>query len=97
MRELMLRGKVRRVESGTWTDKKTGEIKPQGQLVLAGDFDKFEISLDQNPSDRVIAKLKAIREGQDVELLVGVKSGDSFRADPRFVFLDDLTPPGAKA
>lgn len=97
MRELTIRGTVRRVESGEWTDK-AGVKHPKGSVVLAGDFDKFELDLGQNPSAQGVVRLAALsaRQGQVVELLVGVLSGDSFRSDPRFVFLDDLTPSGVK-
>ena len=91
MREITVDGKVRRVESGVWTDK-NGEVHPNGTVVLSAEFDKLEVQLDRSASVATSAKLKALHEGDTVRLLVGVASGDSFRADARFLFLDDLTP-----
>ena len=94
MREIVVEGKVRRVESGSYTDK-NGVIVPKGTVVLAGEYDKLEIGLAwPTPSVTSIQKLKALEghEGQSVRLLVGVESGDNRRAEPQFTFLDDLTP-----
>lgn len=91
MREIAVEGKVRRVEVGEWTDKNTGQVRPNGNVVLAGEFDKLEIGLDRVVSPATLSKLRGIHEGETVRLLVGVASGDSFRAEARFIFLDDLT------
>lgn len=97
MREIAVEGRVRRVETGTYTNKQ-GQTVPKGTIVLAGEFDKLEIGLGMAPSAEQVAKVERMkaREGTAVRLLVGVTSGDGFMADARFQFLDDLTPSGAK-
>jgi len=92
MREISVEGKVRRVESGSYTDK-NGVMVLKGTVVLAGEFDKLEIGLAwPTPSATSIDKLRGLREGQVVRLLVGVESGENRRAEAQFIFLDDLTP-----
>ena len=93
MREIAVDGVVRRVEHGEYTAK-NGAVVPTGTIVLASEFDRLEVSLDRGVSAGLVAKLKSIGEGEVVRLLVGVASGDSFRADPRFIFLDNLTVHG---
>jgi len=91
MREIAVDGRVRRVESGSYTDK-NGVVVPKGTVVLAGEFDKLEIGLSwPSPSAESITALKKLQPGALVRLLVGVESGESRFAEPKFVFLDDLT------
>lgn len=90
MREIEVNGCVRRAEVGEWTDKQ-GVVHPNGSVVLDAKHDKLEIGLDRSPDPETVGKLRALRRGADVTLLVGVKSGDNYRAEPVFLFLDDLT------
>lgn len=90
MREIELEGQVGRVEVGEWTDKK-GLTHPRGTVVLRTMLDKFEISLDGDAGADTVGKLRSIQKGETVKLHVGISSGDGFRSDPRFTFLDDLT------
>lgn len=94
MREISVSGTVRRVEFREWTDKQ-GVVHPDGSVVLDHKYDKLELGLERGADDQTVSKLRALKRGEEVELLVGISSGENFRADPKLSFLDDLTPRGA--
>lgn len=73
--------------------KKDGNLYRNGSAVVRGDFDKIEVELKANVSDERIAKFQGLngREDSMVSLLVDIGSGDNWRAEPRFYFLEDLT------
>jgi hypothetical protein len=91
MREIAVEGKVRRSEVRSYEDKQ-GKERTGGNVVLSTEFDKLELGAGMSPSAKVLAQIKALQDGEQVRLLVGVESAGAWPADARFVFLDDLTP-----
>lgn len=95
MREIRVAGRVRRVEVGSWTDKNQ-VVHPQGTVVLDTEDDKLELGLPMNAGTDEIQAMQRLKKGAEVVVLIGIESGKDWRSDPRFSFLDDLTP-AAKA
>lgn len=94
-KEVVLLGKVRKVEPNDWADKE-GVVHLQCKVTLVtvvrGELaDKVEMKTAFTAPRELVDKAKALQVGESVQIQAEIKSGANKDVDPAFIFLDDLT------